>query len=102
MGSYLNAAQLVNFPTIVRQKSSASISPPLTYATLFSCLCWVIDGALLPDLIFMLANGFGVFAALVQIGLLVIYPRIIVTDDIACITSNINAPQVSKIPATAL
>ena len=75
LGSYVNLAQLVPLPSILRQRSSASISPPLTIATLFSCMCWTIYGALLCDAFYVITNVIGVLSALVQFFLLIVFPR---------------------------
>ena len=75
IGCYLNLAQLVNLPTILRTKSAASISPPVAVATLVSCACWLIYGALLGDVFYVLTNAVGVLSALVQLGLVAVLPR---------------------------
>ena len=69
-------AQASSFGTVFRTKNSFSISPPMTAGALFGSLAWTIYSILAGDPYYLASGLAGTVSCLVQIFLLLKYPRI--------------------------
>jgi uncharacterized protein with PQ loop repeat len=72
---YGNCAQLINIKEILKRKSSASISPPLTAAATFSNFLWFSYNVSIQNPYYLFSSSVGIIAGFVQIALLVKFPR---------------------------
>jgi uncharacterized protein with PQ loop repeat len=68
-------AQAYSFGEVIRTKNAASISPAMTYGALFASLAWTVYSVLAGDPYYLASGLAGVVSCILQIALLLKYPR---------------------------
>lgn len=74
-------AQASTFGAVVKTRNASSISPSMTAGALFGSLAWVVYSVLAGDPYYLASGLAGTVSCLIQIVLLVKYPRFHVVDD---------------------
>ena len=67
--------QLWSLRQVIRSKNSASLSPWMTAGVTFCSLMWTLYSIFVPDYFYLSSSLVGVLSALIQIFLLIKYPR---------------------------
>lgn len=73
----LYCGQLWTLRTVIKTRNSASISPWLTAGLAFCALMWTLYSIFVPDYFYLGSSVTGDISALIQIFLLIKYPRIL-------------------------
>lgn len=81
-------AQIYTFFDVVRSKNSASISPAMTFGALFASLAWTAYSLLAGDPYYLASGLAGTVSCILQIVLLMKYPRILKVPSVSTTKSD--------------